>query len=197
MSSIDSNSAIVKNDDDIVPLAVFMLLDNIEGPVLLGVDPDTDRMDFKSSIEFSGLRVFSSIDPLDLMHSGYLHALYPWSNPKGQLVCLYFTINLDPEDDTLGEMSSTLAFLVGALIDRHFSQVVRWVPDATINALEETASIIADILTTNLSEVSGNLDAQKVKLLILNQDKRTVQAKLHEMREKIKSLVLDWLHQFE
>lgn len=195
MTTTDSSSSIIKDDEEIVPLAVLMVMDNINGPVLLGMDPIIERLDFKSSIEFSGLRIFSSMEPLDLVQSGYLHALYPWSHPKGQLACLYFIIDAATEhhDKENPMLHLPQVFLVGSIIDRRFSQVVRWLPDDIINVLEEASSRIVQIVTSRID----NRNSEKIDLTLFKDLEDTFQVTLHEMRENMKSLILTWLRQFE
>ncbi len=198
MTSIDANPNVIKSDDDIVPLAIFLALEHIEGPVLLAADPVVERFDFKTTIEFSGLRIFSSTYPIDLLQSGFLHALYPWSKPKGQMICLYFTLGtteLDFDHAAI-EMPSTV-FLVGALIDRRFSQVIRWLPDDIINNLERTASNIVELLVSCSKTKSKGMLIQEVDLTCLKNHEQEFQLQLRELREHIKSLVLEWLKQFE
>ncbi len=172
--------------DKIIPLSIVMVLHEIMGPVLLAASPYLSKEDFRNSVEFRGIKVFSSIDSEDLVEHGFLKAIYPWSKPKGLFHAMYFAVR---NEKARGEHE---IYLLGAVIDQRFSLMSRSRAVEVDAAIEESCRQVDEYLTKNNLALATNPDIESLDLRITGY----LHFVLEDLRERLLNIAEDWLKEF-
>ncbi len=172
--------------DKIIPLSIIMVLHEIMGPVLLAASPYLSNEDFRNSVEFRGIRVFSSIDSEDLVEYGYLKAIYPWSKPKGLFHAMYFAV------ENSQARGGHEIYLLGAVIDQRFSLLSRSRAVDVDVAIEEGCRKVDEYLTKNRINLATDPNIESIDYRITGY----LQFVLEDLREHLILIADDWLKNF-
>ncbi len=172
--------------DKIIPLAIAMVLHETVGPVLLAASPYLSSEDFRNSVEFRGIKVFSSIDSEDLVEHGFLKAIYPWSKPKGLFHAMYFAVK---NEQARGEYE---IYLLGAVIEQRFSLLSRARALDVDAAIEESCRKVDEFMTTNNLALATRPGIENLDLRITGY----LQYILEDLRERLVVIAEDWLKKF-
>ncbi len=193
-SSELTNMSEMKSLAEAVPTTLIMLIvpDFIVESVILAIDSsipiDEDRV--VQTAEMQGIKLLSSFDPSDLFQVGCIHALYPWNNPKGYFLALYFPFIPTISKNVTMEME-TLTLMLGTVIDRSFSNIAHMMMDKIYTEMENSLSRISETLaslplgtSSEENNHSNELDSQREEIKKI----------LHDIRMNIQSMIKVWLN---
>lgn len=173
--------------DEIIPLTIVMALHELLGPLLLAAIPYLSDESFRNSVEFRGIKVFSSIDSEDLVEYGFLKAIYPWFKPKGLFHAMYFAVR---NEQARGGHE---IYLLGAVVDQRFSLLSRSRAIEVDSAIEESCRQVDEYLTQNNLNLATRPDIEHLDLRITGY----LQYVLQDLRERLIAIAEDWLKEFE
>ncbi len=140
------------------------------------------------SMEMQGIKLLSSFDVTDLYQVGSIHALYPWSDPKGYFFALYFPLTPIISENAPAE---PMTIMVGMIIDRSYAPITTIMLDDIYSVMDQKISLISELTCNILSPT-----AQEGENGENNSHDESLKLVLKEIRNETWELIESWMSNF-
>ncbi len=196
--------------DESVPysLVIAFLPQVIADSIVLGLDSnDPENEDILiHAAEMQGIKLLSSFDPGDSFQVSSLHAMYPWRNPKGYFLALYFpyqsllesTATMPSENDT--NTFDKLMLMIGIVVHRAYANIINLRMDRAYRIMEEFKNPVLRVFNRNHDHIVGILEARSTFLLNtkapsdeLKPLRTELKKILSQLRSRFQQVIQEWL----